>query len=98
MSWIKQGDQGIILKVKVLPKATRAGLLEIKNDFLKIAVNSPPVKGQANKECLKLISKAVGLPKSRIELISGESDRYKIFRLNTNDMITVRDKILSFLK
>lgn len=98
MSWIKKSDRGVILKIKVQPRAARAGLVEIKNDHLKVAVNSPPVKGEANRECLKIISKATGLSKSRVDIISGESDRYKTFLLNTDDLAAIREKIQNSLK
>ncbi len=44
---------------------------------LKVRVSEPPEKGKANAALIKLLSKAWRLPKSAIELQTGQSDRRK---------------------
>ncbi len=46
-------------------------------EFLKISVVSVPEKGKANKELLGFLAKKLNMPKSSLEIISGETDRYK---------------------
>ena len=75
-------DKGIILNVRLTPNAATA---QIKGcfvgadgvEFLKVSVLSVPEKGKANKELIDLLAKSLKLAKSKIELISGEADRYK---------------------
>ena len=41
-----------------------------------------PEKGAANTALIKLVAKAVGLPKSAVDLESGSTSRIKTLRLN----------------
>lgn len=48
---------------------------------LKIAVQAPPVEGRANSALIEFLAKMFGLPKNRVELISGELSRSKVILL-----------------
>lgn len=48
-------------------------------EYLKVFVISPPEKGKANKEALALLAKKLKISKSSLEIVSGETDRYKKF-------------------
>ena len=48
---------------------------------LKIAVTAPPEGGKANAALIKLLAKALGRPKSAIEIASGAQSRTKSLRL-----------------
>lgn len=50
--------------------------------FLKIYLTSVPVQGKANKELVKLLSKELGIGKSRISIIKGEKSKEKIIEIN----------------
>ncbi len=49
--------------------------------YLKVRVSDPPDKGKANKALLALIAKAAGVPKSAVSLLSGDTQRKKILRI-----------------
>jgi uncharacterized protein (TIGR00251 family) len=66
----------------VTPKSASARIGGVSEDaqgrgFLRIHVTEAPEKGKANEAVVKLIAKALRLPKSAIEVVSGESDRNK---------------------
>ncbi len=44
---------------------------------LAVRVTAPPDKGRANKAVLKVLAKALALPKSALSLTGGEKDRLK---------------------
>lgn len=69
--------EGIVIAVKVIPKAGRNAILGWENDELKIRVAAQPEKGAANEELLAFLSKQIGISKSRIKLISGATSRHK---------------------
>ena len=46
---------------------------------MKVCVTQSPEKGKANKALMELLSKTLGLKKSQIELISGETSHQKRF-------------------
>lgn len=83
-------DGAIQFAVRVSPRASRQGVEGLIRDetgakFLKIAVNAPPEGGKANKEVLALLARTIGIAKSRLSLVSGESARKKIVRLEAAD-------------
>ena len=75
-------DGGLELALRLTPKGGRDQIDGIKHDpsgkpVLVVRVSAPPVDGAANKALLKFLSKASGVPKSRIRFISGETSRIK---------------------
>ncbi|MBV1885962.1 MAG: DUF167 domain-containing protein, partial [Parvibaculaceae bacterium] len=81
-----QGD-ALFLAVRVTPKASNTGFSGFGEDsegqaYLKVRVTAVPEKGKANKAVLALLSKALGMAKSRLFVVSGEGDRNKIIRIN----------------
>ena len=47
------------------------------DDVVKIKVSSPPEYGKANAAVLKLLANVCGIPKSRLQVASGEKSRNK---------------------
>jgi uncharacterized protein (TIGR00251 family) len=96
---LTEKKEGLIVKVAVIPRASRNQAAGLKEDALKIKLTAPPVEGAANKACLQFLAKALGLPKSSLAIASGESSRTKriLIRLNpqdTQNLRQVRDKLL----
>ena len=44
-------------------------------------VTAPPDKGEANRAVIELVAAALGLPKSAVELVRGETGREKLRRI-----------------
>ena len=70
-------NSGVILHVRVTPKAAQSKIVGLQDHALKIAVKAPPVDGAANKELIHFLAKALGIPKSQLEIARGESSRNK---------------------
>jgi uncharacterized protein (TIGR00251 family) len=75
------------LVVRLTPNAGRNAVegFETAADgetFLKARVTAVPENGKANKALILLISEALRLPKSSISIISGETARKKILRID----------------
>jgi uncharacterized protein (TIGR00251 family) len=73
---------GLLLRVRVTPNAgaDRIEGSEIRDDgeaVLRVRVAAVPDKGKANAAVVALIAKAVGVPKSAISVVSGETSRLK---------------------
>lgn len=52
------------------------------NTVLRIRVTAVPDKGKANAAVIALLAKAIGVPKSAITLVSGETARLKTVRIS----------------
>lgn len=74
---MKQTDRGVLLFIKVAPKAHQTKLSGWEGDSLKIHLRALPEKGEANKELIHFLSKMFSIPKERILLIKGEKGRHK---------------------
>lgn len=46
--------------------------------LLKVRVSAPPVEGEANAALVRLIAKALDLPRSAVRIVSGEGARVKL--------------------
>lgn len=67
-----------VIQVRVTPKASR-NTIERNGDTLRIYVTTVPEDGKANAAVIKLLSKALGVPKSRLSLVRGQTSRDKSF-------------------
>ena len=70
-------SKGLVLEIQVQPRSSKSCIVGLFDGRLKIKIKSPPVDNAANNECLKLLAKQLGLPKSRLVLISGQTGRRK---------------------
>jgi uncharacterized protein (TIGR00251 family) len=81
-----ESEGGLLLTVRVTPKASRTGVTSIVplsdgRAALAIRLAAPPVDGAANAELIAFLSKALGVPKSAIALTVGHEGRVKTLRL-----------------
>ena len=78
-----------LLQVRLTPKGGMDALTKYQADTLHVRVAAPPIDGAANRSLVSLLSKSIGIPKSRISIVSGETSRNKIVRfdgLNSIDL------------
>ncbi|MDR0871207.1 MAG: DUF167 domain-containing protein, partial [Planctomycetaceae bacterium] len=64
---------GVLLSVKALPGAKRNEVRGTQGGALKVCVTQIPEKGKANKAVQEQLAKSLGLKKSQVELVSGET-------------------------
>ena len=77
-------DGGVLLAVRLTPRAARDGVDGIAADdkpLLKIRLTAPPVEGKANAHLMAFLAKAFGVSKSQVSLIGGELNRQKRVRI-----------------
>ena len=77
MEYLQPTSEGLILRVRVQPRSSKAGITGFQGDCLKVCVNAPAAEGAANKACRDVIAKALGIPKGQIEIVSGAKSREK---------------------
>lgn len=71
---------GTTIALRVTPKASR-NVITRDGDDLRIYVTTVPENGKANTAVTKLLAKALGIPKSSLTLIRGETSRDKVFQI-----------------
>ena len=73
---------GTILPVRAQPGARRKEVRGVQDGALKICVTQAPEKGKANKAIVEVLAKWLGVKKSQVELIAGETTSHKKFLIH----------------
>ncbi len=73
-------NKSTLLEITVVPKSSKRDI-DIRNDGIRIFLNSPPVDNRANEECIKALSKWLGVPKNSISITRGMKSRKKYFQI-----------------
>ncbi|QYO76781.1 DUF167 family protein [Devosia salina] len=88
-------EAGLILHLRVTPNAGRDAIegIESRDDgtsVLRVRVRAVPDKGKANAAVIALLAKALGVPKSALGVVSGETSRLKTLLVapSTPDLVT----------
>ena len=68
--------------VRVVPRASRTEVVGEMDGAVKVRVSSPPVDGAANAEIVKLFAKLLGVSRSAVEIVSGQTSKTKRIRIN----------------
>ncbi len=69
LKWLNSKDRGRDTNKKELPQ-------------LKIYLTAVPLDGKANRELIKLLSKELGVAKSKISIVKGEKSSKKIIQVD----------------
>jgi uncharacterized protein len=88
---ISEKDGAVTILVRVVPRASRSEITGAVAGALKVRIASPPVEGAANAEVIKLFAKALGVSKSSVEIVSGQSSKSKHIRISGIPAAKVRN-------
>ena len=92
-SYLRESDQGVVLKVQVQPRASRDEVVGPHGDGLKIRITAAPVAGAANKHLLKFLAKKLKIPQSRLSITSGATSRAKSIAIEGISAEEVRQRL-----
>jgi uncharacterized protein (TIGR00251 family) len=79
MSYYQEKPDGLVVHVRVQPRASRNQLDGLVDDRLRVRLTAPPLEGEANKACGVLLAEIAGVPKSTVTQVSGHKAREKAF-------------------
>ena len=65
----------------VLVKFSSDGKLEVQGNEITASIKSPPERGRANAELVKILSRHFGVESSRIRIVSGLTSRKKLVEI-----------------
>ncbi|MBK6588555.1 MAG: YggU family protein [Acidobacteria bacterium] len=78
---LTEHPDGIVVAVRVIPRASRSEIVGEHDGSLKVRICSPPVDGAANAEIIRLFAKHFGVSKSEVSIISGETSKNKRIKI-----------------
>lgn len=68
-------------QIRVVLRASKTEVVGELAGAVKVRVTSPPVDGAANEELVKLFAKTLGVAKSSVEIVSGQTSKTKRIRI-----------------
>ncbi len=71
----------LVYKIKVIPNASENKIVERSEQSMKIKLTAPPVDGKANRALVEFLSEELGISKSRITILYGQTNRTKIVEI-----------------
>ena len=80
--WLRVAADGrITLTLHIQPGAKKTEFAGLHGDTLKIRLAAPPVDGKANEALIKFVAETLKLPKSAVNLKSGQTSRRKVLEV-----------------
>jgi uncharacterized protein (TIGR00251 family) len=80
--WLRRHGTFVTLALHVQPGARRTEVAGAHGDALKIRLAARPVDGKANADLIEFFASCLKRPKSSIHLVSGQSSRHKILKID----------------
>ena len=78
----RKDARGVTFAVRIVPRASRSEIVGEHEGAFRIRVAAPPVEGAANRELIRLLAKEFKFPQGSIEIVSGETSKNKVIRIN----------------
>src|SRR5271157_4456097 len=89
--------EGVVLPVRAQPGARRDGVQGEQNGALKVAVTAPPEDGRANAALVEVLRDELGLKRSQVELLSGQTSRTKRFLVRGVSKVELQQRLAGLL-
>ncbi|MBA3573107.1 MAG: DUF167 domain-containing protein [Pyrinomonadaceae bacterium] len=90
-----ESRDGIVFKVQVVPRASRSEIVGEHNGALRIRVAAAPVDGAANEELVRLLARALHVPRSAVEITPGHSGKLKTVRVAGLELSAIKKLFVS---
>ena len=91
--FLREQPDGVLLFVKVQPRALRNHIGPPQGGELKIHVTAPPVDAAANEAVIELLAEKLNCGRSRIEIVRGHKSRHKIVKLHGFEVDQIIQKL-----
>lgn len=96
---LHDGKGGAALAVRVTPRASRNEIAGVLNDgTVKVHIAADPADEKMNSELVAFLAEVLGVPKTRVEIVAGESGRDKLVSVLDMDVETAHQRIVSHME
>lgn len=90
-------SEGLVILVKAIPDSRKNEVRGEQNGALRVSVTQIPEKGKANKAVQEQLARGLGLRKSQVQLISGETNPLKRFLITGVTVEELRERVAPYL-
>ena len=81
---IKETPEGLIVKLKIVPNSSKNDII-LEDGFIKVKVMAQPIENKANKALVEYLSKTFKVPKTKFEIVKGDTSKEKTISIKIND-------------
>lgn len=92
-TFVTEQSDGVLLAIKVQPRASKNEIGQPLGDELRIKVTAPPVDAAANEAMIRFLAEKLDCPRRRVELIRGHTSRHKMVKLHGVIAAMVMEKL-----
>jgi hypothetical protein len=82
MSWLVTTADGVILTLKVTPRAKRTEVSGLDPDWMRLRIQAPPVDGKANEAIIAFFADEFHIHRRAVEICTGDTSRLKRIKLH----------------
>jgi len=90
---IQSTADGVVITVRVIPRAGRPGPAGARGDAVLVRVAAPPVDGAANDELIDVLAENLQVPRRAIAIVGGMRSRTKRVRVTGVDLVTASARL-----
>ena len=94
MNYLQPTNDGVLLRIKLVPRASVNRIDGPHGDALKIRLNAPPVDGKANAALIEFLADELDVSRSSLAITAGETSRQKTIRIRGLDATTIQSRLL----
>jgi uncharacterized protein (TIGR00251 family) len=81
-SYLRATEGGVLLTVRLQPRAGRSGIGAPHGHELRVRVTAPPQRGAANEALLRLLAYTLRCAPNRVEIVYGAASPHKRIMLH----------------
>ena len=84
---------GVVFLTKIVPGSSRTIICGLLNGMLRIKISAAPKKGKANQHLVAFLAKQLGVKKTAVRIISGQTNPVKHVRVSGISAETLLKKL-----
>ena len=81
---IREVEEGLIVRIKIVPNSSKNDIV-LEEGFIKVKVTAQPIENKANKALVEYLSKTFKVPKTKIEIVKGDTSKEKTILIKIID-------------
>lgn len=90
---LRDTADGLTLRVRVQPRASRDALGGEREGALVVRLSAPPVEGAANEALARFLGRTLGIAPSAVQIVKGATGRLKLVAVAGLDAATARERL-----
>jgi len=95
---LHDGKRGSALALRITPRSSRNQIAGVLNDgTVKVHLAADPADEKLNTELVAFLAEVLGVPRSRVEIVAGESGRDKLVSILDMDTETAHQRIVAHM-